>query len=378
MSYNNSITQEENDYAHDLLEIMLMVEGYDTEQIDEFLEYADEHDLNEQIERIISTDYSEIIISEGILDLLEEEGYITEGRGGFVKGLWQGGKNWFKNLFGKGKKLMPKPPKLSPEKVAPRTNPVNRPVNRPTGGKTTIDPKPKVSKTPTKTTTTTKTPTKTTPKGNALKTGATLALGGGLATLGLYGSGNIKQGSGQDSNSSNSGSNTNSSSSDSSGSGSGSDSNTRNQNGSGKSTMPDYLSAVNRGDSAEMERLAKGGRSYDIRDRPVDARGAFDPTKEKTRWKYGQVYAVREDYYDIVANYLLEMGHADTLDEVNYIMLEMDGQTIADIVEQMPDPIDPLKHKAAQKTQKIYNKATKGAGSEKEWLKRTGPQLPGV
>ena len=372
----NLITQEENDYAHDLLEIMLMMEGYDTEQIDEFLEHADEHDLNEQIERIISTDYSEIIISEGIIDLLEEEGYITEGKGDFIKGLWQGGKNWFKNLFGKGKKAMPKPPKLTPEKVAPKTQAPK--ILGPDGKPVVKTPPIKTTKTPTKTPTkTTKTPTKTTTKGNALKTGAKLAavLGG---AAGLYALDQMRQGSGQDSNSSNSGSNTNSSSSDNSGSGSNSGSNTGNQNGSGKSTMPSYLSAVNRGDSAEMERLAKGGRSYDIRDRPTDARGAFDPTKEKTRWKYGQVYAVREDYYDIVANYLLEMGHADTLDEVNYIMLEMDGQTIVSIAEQMPDPIDPVKHNAAKRNQKIYNKAKGGAGSEKEWLKRTGPQLPGV
>jgi hypothetical protein len=33
-------------------------------------------------------------------------------------------------------------------------------------------------------------------------------------------------------------------------------------------------------------------------------------------------------------------------------------------------------HKAAQKTQKIYNKAKEGAGTEKDWLKKTGPQLP--
>ena len=42
--------------------------------------------------------------------------------------------------------------------------------------------------------------------------------------------------------------------------------------------------------------------------------------------------------------------------------------------------IDPAAHKSAGKTQKIYNKAKdKGAGgSEKEWLKKTGPQLPKV
>ena len=42
--------------------------------------------------------------------------------------------------------------------------------------------------------------------------------------------------------------------------------------------------------------------------------------------------------------------------------------------------IDPAGHKSAGKTQKIYNKAKdKGAGgSEKDWLKKTGPQLPKV
>ena len=30
----------------------------------------------------------------------------------------------------------------------------------------------------------------------------------------------------------------------------------------------------------------------------------------------------------------------------------------------------------AQKKTKIYNKAIQGSGSEKDWLKKTGPQLP--
>lgn len=38
--------------------------------------------------------------------------------------------------------------------------------------------------------------------------------------------------------------------------------------------------------------------------------------------------------------------------------------------------IDPTGHKGAQKKTKIYNKATQGSGSEKEWLQKTGPQLP--
>ena len=88
---------------------------------------------------------------------------------------------------------------------------------------------------------------------------------------------------------------------------------------------------------------------------------------------------IAKDPYDLILEYLLENGHADTIDEANYIMLKLDSQSIQTIVEMgMPDPIDPLKHKAAQKTQKIYNKAKGGAGSEKDFLKRTGPQLPGV
>ena len=43
--------------------------------------------------------------------------------------------------------------------------------------------------------------------------------------------------------------------------------------------------------------------------------------------------------------------------------------------------IDPAGHKAAQKTEKIYKKATDKAagGSEKDWLKKTGAQkFPGI
>lgn len=47
----------------------------------------------------------------------------------------------------------------------------------------------------------------------------------------------------------------------------------------------------------------------------------------------------KESYepYDIVLNYLLSEGHADTLDEANYIMLEMDENAICTIVEEYND-----------------------------------------
>ena len=52
------------------------------------------------------------------------------------------------------------------------------------------------------------------------------------------------------------------------------------------------------------------------------------------------------DAYDLVLEYLLSQGHADTLEEANYVMLEMDAEMIGDIVEVMgqvqPVPI-PIK-----------------------------------
>lgn len=47
----------------------------------------------------------------------------------------------------------------------------------------------------------------------------------------------------------------------------------------------------------------------------------------------------KESYepYDVVLNYLLSEGHADTLEEANYIMLEMDENAICTIVEQYND-----------------------------------------
>ena len=40
------------------------------------------------------------------------------------------------------------------------------------------------------------------------------------------------------------------------------------------------------------------------------------------------------DAYDVVLEYLLDNGHADTVDEAHYVMMEMDGETIADICEE--------------------------------------------
>lgn len=45
--------------------------------------------------------------------------------------------------------------------------------------------------------------------------------------------------------------------------------------------------------------------------------------------------SMREEYdaYDLVLEYLIDMGHAETVSEANYIMTQMDEQTIQDIIE---------------------------------------------
>jgi len=67
---------------------------------------------------------------------------------------------------------------------------------------------------------------------------------------------------------------------------------------------------------AEQERQNK--RMEQQNKTPVTAKESYEP-------------------YDIVLNYLLSEGHADTLDEANYIMLEMDENAICTIVEEYND-----------------------------------------
>ena len=44
---------------------------------------------------------------------------------------------------------------------------------------------------------------------------------------------------------------------------------------------------------------------------------------------------VREDVYDIVLDYLMSDGHADTLEEAHYVMSQMDADHIQSIVENV-------------------------------------------
>lgn len=133
--------------------------------------------------------------------------------------------------------------------------------------------------------------------------------------------------------------------------------------------MRDKLSVTPSVQAPEVSTLGKGHQS--LTQNPNAAVSSKEDKKKKDQ----------KEAYEIVLDYLLSEGHADTIDEANYIMMQMSSEYIQSIVEGvMPEPIDFEKHKAAQKTQKIYNlgKGTNNPNEAQSALKRTGPQLPGV
>jgi len=93
----------------------------------------------------------------------------------------------------------------------------------------------------------------------------------------------------------------------------------------------------------------------------------------------------RRTYRELLKNKLRAMGIKNPLimdmmpgeEKTMKAMTSSDAKLAATCEGVMPDPIDYDKHNQAKKTARIYNKAIRGMGSEKEFLKRTGPQLPG-
>jgi hypothetical protein len=70
-----------------------------------------------------------------------------------------------------------------------------------------------------------------------------------------------------------------------------------------------------------------------------DAIKAAQEKQKKSMEQQKNAMTAKESYepYDIVLNYLLSEGHADTLDEANYIMMEMDENAIGTIIEHYED-----------------------------------------
>ena len=85
----------------------------------------------------------------------------------------------------------------------------------------------------------------------------------------------------------------------------------------------------------------QGSQTAQIDTKSVDDAIKAEQERQKKRLEQQNKtpMTAKESYepYDIVLNYLLSEGHADTLDEANYIMLEMDETAIGTIMEQYED-----------------------------------------
>ena len=86
-----------------------------------------------------------------------------------------------------------------------------------------------------------------------------------------------------------------------------------------------YSKAATEKMSLRTRRILSGQSVYD---RDPRARASYDPRYDKRN---------RNEAYDIVLDYLVSEGHADTVDEAHYVMMQMDAEYIQDIVEKYPE-----------------------------------------
>ena len=125
---------------------------------------------------------------------------------------------------------------------------------------------------------------------------------------------------------------------------------------------------TNQGSSATLSPSQEAGQSLE---KEAQKRGIPKMDDKKLLGKVGaevkfESTNIAKEPYDLILEYLLEKGHADTIDEANYIMLKLDSQSIQTIVENVQGgPILP-----GEKSKKVYPK-----GKEP---KPTGAQLPKV
>ena len=121
--------------------------------------------------------------------------------------------------------------------------------------------------------------------------------------------------------------------------------------------------------------------------------GAIEANPDKPDpkvFKRAQRIGKTMEAYDVVLDYLLSEGHADTVEEAHYVMMQMDAENIQSIVadkveEQMMPPIDPVAHnklKRIRKAQELQDKTTgpesDAAGSAVKRLGGSGVNLPPV
>ena len=134
--------------------------------------------------------------------------------------------------------------------------------------------------------------------------------------------------------------------------------------GSGSKLNTDQQ-AVNR----EYDRLRKSG---DMKGAAAYGKRMAAAGASKSSFKMPA--SIKKEAYDVVLEYLLSGGHAETVEEANYIMMQMDQNTIQSIVESPSFEVKGGNPSAARRQGKI-NKAA-DAGVPNAAAKAKGPILP--
>ena len=127
-------------------------------------------------------------------------------------------------------------------------------------------------------------------------------------------------------------------------------------------------------DSEKKVERIKSGKSVYARD-PL-ARASYDPRYDRK---------TRKEAYDVVLDYLLSEGHAETVEEANYVMMQMDAEHIQSIVE-MGDPSFKVGHSSADtraalrqdKIKKLSQQGSTPGERDAATGKLKGPTLPPV
>lgn len=115
--------------------------------------------------------------------------------------------------------------------------------------------------------------------------------------------------------------------------------------GTGESEMEKSAEELRKMQNASKQRQGtlmggpEGPGKIDTKSIEADIKADQERQKKRMEQQNKTPVTAKESYepYDIVLNYLLSEGHADTLDEANYIMLEMDENAICTIVEEYND-----------------------------------------
>jgi hypothetical protein len=78
---------------------------------------------------------------------------------------------------------------------------------------------------------------------------------------------------------------------------------------------------------------------------------------------------MKYDAYDLVLEYLFSQGHVDTLEEALYVMMEMDGEVIRDIVSESGYFPTPESQRADEaKYRKMRNAAPPSAKTKERFI----------